>query len=470
MSLTRKLTILVTSTVFFITLIAAGWGFYVSDHQLEELFDAELAQSTRIVQGLVEHLSTTQSVDQLSHTLSKTLELPESVYRGDEEEDEILPGGAGHKYERKIAFEVWSPEKEPILDTLRANDSQGLEPGFAWQEVTGYQWRTFTLRDPATGFWIRTAQREDVRDELSQEIALGNVLPFLVVLPLLAMAVIVSIQVGFQPLRKLEKPVRNMAPENIHPLDDRQAPKEVAGLVQAVNGLLRRLNQALERERRFSADAAHELRTPLTALRLNLEKACEDNPEQYRDLIRSVDRMVHLVEQMLLLNRVDSGADFSPEYHNLSAILEQSIADVAPLALKKDIEPVLQDDASQALVCCHSALINTLMRSLLANAIQYSPEHTVVETRLAPSGDGYHITVCDQGPGIPPEERERALSRFVRLDQRLGGGAGLGLAIARRIAELHGGQLTLNGRPDGQPGLCVSIWLPARPTLRNRTS
>lgn len=467
MSLTRKLTILVTSTVFFITLIAAGWGFFVSDNQLEELFDAELAQSTRIVQGLVEHLSTTQSVDQLSETLSKTLKLPDSAYRGDDEEDEILPGGAGHKYERKIAFEVWSPEKEPILDTLQANDARGLEPGFGWQEVTGYQWRTFTLKDPATGFWIRTAQREDIRDELSQEIALGNVLPFLVVLPLLAMAVIVSIQVGFQPLRKLEKPVRNMAPENIHPLDDRQAPKEVAGLVQAVNGLLRRLNQALERERRFSADAAHELRTPLTALRLNLEKACEDNPEQYQDLIRSVDRMVHLVEQMLLLNRVDSGTDFSPEYHNLSAILEQSIADVAPLALKKDIEPVLQDDAGQALACCHTALINTLMRSLLANAIQYSPEHTVVETRLAPYGDGYQITVCDQGPGIPPEKRERALSRFVRLDQRLGGGAGLGLAIARRIAELHGGQLTLGGRPDGQRGLCVNIWLPARPTLRN---
>ena len=462
MSLTRKLILLITSTVFFITLIAAGWGFYVSDHQLEELFDAELAQSTRIVQGLVEHLSTTQSLEQITHTLEKTLQLPDSAYQGDEEENEILPGGAGHKYERKLAFEVWSPDREPILDTLRANDSQGLERGFSWQEVAGYQWRTFTLEDPATGFWIRTAQREDVRDELSQEIALGNVLPFLIVLPVLALAVLVSIQVGFQPLRKLEKPVRNMAPENIHPLDDRQAPREVAGLVQAVNGLLRRLNQALERERRFSADAAHELRTPLTALRLNLEKVYENDPEQYGDLIQSVDRMVHLVEQMLLLNRVDSGADFTQEYHNLSAIVEQSIADVAPLALKKDIDPVLQDDAGQALVSCHSALINTLMRSLLANAIQYSPEHTSIETHLTPSGEGYHITVCDQGPGIPAEARERALSRFVRLDQRLGGGAGLGLAIARRIAELHGGQLTLSDRPDGNPGLCVSIWLPAR--------
>ena len=466
MSLTRKLILLITSTVFFITLIAAGWGFYVSDHQLEELFDAELAQSTRIVQGLVEHLSSTQSMEQISHTLEKTLQLPDGVYQGDEEENEILPGGAGHKYERKLAFEVWSPDREPILDTLRANDSQGLERGFGWQEVAGYQWRTFTLEDPATGFWIRTAQREDVRDELSQEIALGNVLPFLIVLPVLALAVLVSIQVGFQPLRKLEKPVRNMAPENIHPLDDRQAPKEVAGLVQAVNGLLRRLNQALERERRFSADAAHELRTPLTALRLNLEKVYENDPEQYGGLIQSVDRMVHLVEQMLLLNRVDSGADFTPEYHNLSAIVEQSIADVAPLALKKDIDPVLQDDAGQALVSCHSALINTLMRSLLANAIQYSPEHTSIETHLTPAGEGYHITVCDQGPGIPAEARERALSRFVRLDQRLGGGAGLGLAIARRIAELHGGQLTLGDRADGNSGLCVSIWLPARATSR----
>jgi len=104
------------------------------------------------------------------------------------------------------------------------------------------------------------------------------------------------------------------------------------------------------------------------------------------------------------------------------------------------------------------------MRSLLANAIQYSPEHTTIVTRCEPSGDGYLITVCDQGPGIPPEERERALSRFVRLDQRQGGGAGLGLAIARRIAELHGGQLTLSSRPDGASGLCVDIWLPAAPT------
>lgn len=473
MSLTRTLTLLITSTVLLIALIAAAWSYLESNHELEELFDAELAQSTRIVQGLVRHLADTQSMEQLPKTLRETLELP--IAEGDNidfeaDQNEILPRGIGHKYEKKLAFEVWTPDRTPLLDTLKADDSEGLIPGYSWAESKGYRWRVFTLQDPTTDFWIRTAQREDIRQELSQELALGNVLPLLLALPILALAAIIAIQFSFRPLRRLEKPVRDMAPERIHPLDDQQAPKEVAGLVQAVNGLLKRLNQAFERERRFSADAAHELRTPLAVLRLNLEKACANNPEQFQGLIQSVDRMVHLVEQMLLLSRVDAGTDFAPEYHNLSSIVEQSIADVAPLALKKDIEPILEDDARQALVSCHSALINTLMRSLLANAIQYSPEHTAITTHLTPAGNGYRITVCDQGPGIPEEERERAISRFVRLDQRLGGGAGLGLAIARRIAELHGGQLTLMKRDDGQSGLCVGIWLPAQPCPDNRHS
>nr|WP_238942211.1 ATP-binding protein [Marinobacter sediminum] len=461
------MTVLVATTVLLITLITAGWGFYVSNHQLEELFDAELAQSTRIVQGLVQHLSDTQSQEQLATVLRKTLELPEGAL-SETDDEEILPDGTGHKYEKKIAFEVWSPDREPLLNTLRADDRLGLQPGFAWTEVSGFLWRTFTLRDPATGFWIRTAQREDVREELSGELALGNVLPMVLALPLLVIAVIVAVQVGFRPLRRLEKPVRFMEPERIHPLDEQQAPKEVAGLVNAVNGLLRRLNQALERERRFSADAAHELRTPLAALRLNLEKLSGKHPKDFQGLTESVDRMVHLVEQMLLLSRVDAATSLEAEPGNLSALVEQSIADVAPLALRKKIEPILEDDVGEAIIYCHSALINTLMRSLLANAIQYSPEHTFLLTRLVSSGEGYQVVVCDQGPGIAPEERDRALSRFVRLDQRLGGGAGLGLAIARRIAELHGGQLTLNDRPDGQPGLCVNIWLPARLVQRKR--
>lgn len=460
MSLTRTLTLMVTTIVLMIMLITAGWGYYVSNHQLEELFDAELAQSTRIVQGLVQHLSNSRSREQLATILTETLQLPPGAEE-ESEEDEILPGGMGHKYEKKIAFEVWSPDRQPLLDTLRADDTLGLGRGYSWIETDGFRWRTFTLEDPATGYWIRTAQREDVRDELSRELAWGNTLPMVLALPILVLALVLIIQFGFRPLRRLERPIRHMAPERIHPLDDRQAPREVAGLVQAVNGLLKRLNQALERERRFSADAAHELRTPLTALRLNLERQAERQPGEFNNLTAAVDRMVHLVEQMLLLSRVDAGVDFRPEPQNLAELVEQSIADVAPLALKKQIEPELDNQCVLAMVCCHSALINTMMRSLLANAIQYSAPGTRVSTTMREETNGFSVKICDQGPGIPPEDRERALSRFTRLDQRQGAGAGLGLTIARRIAELHKGSLTLSSRDDGTQGLCVEIWLPA---------
>lgn len=100
------------------------------------------------------------------------------------------------------------------------------------------------------------------------------------------------------------------------------------------------------------------------------------------------------------------------------------------------------------------------MRSVLANAIQYSAEGTRIDILVSAKGAGYQVRICDQGPGIPAHDRERALGRFTRLDQRLGSGAGLGLAIANRIAEIHGGQLELEDRTDGRSGLCVTIWLP----------
>ncbi|MAA65826.1 MAG: two-component sensor histidine kinase [Alteromonadaceae bacterium] len=459
MSLTRTLTLTVTGLMLLMVLIAATWSYFESNHELEEVFDAELAQSARMVQGLVRHLARSQSLDELTASLEDTLQLPAETDK-DDESDEILPNGAGHKYEKKIAFQIWSSDASPLLTSAALTEqSERPQIGYAWAESGGYQWRTFTLRDPQTGLWVLSAQREDIRSELSGELAMGNVLPLVVVLPVLLASLVVAIQWAFRPLRKLEQPVRNMAPERIHPLDEKQAPREVNGLVNAVNGLLRRLDQALDRERQFSADAAHELRTPLTALRLNLESACERNPEQFGELLTSVDRMNYLVEQMLLLSRIDSGTRGEPQLVSLSEIVAQSVADVAPLALREKIELSLDDHIENDRVLCHSALIATLVRSLTANAIQYSPSGSPVGLQLSERGPNYLLKICDRGPGIPEKARQRATQRFVRLDQRQGSGAGLGLAIATRIAEIHGGRLSLENREDGLSGLCVVVLL-----------
>lgn len=460
MSLTRKLSLTVALLTLFLALVAAVWSYLGSNHELEEVFDAELAQSARIVQGLVHHLSHDQPLGQLKDALEDSLQLPPGVDDPDDD-DEALPNQLGHKYEKKIAFQIWAKDSTPLLSSPALTEqSDRPSPGYAWAESGGYQWRTFTLRDPETGLWILSGQREDIRSELSGELAMSNVLPLLIVLPVLLVLVVLAIRWTFRPLRQLERPIRNMAPERIHHLDEKQAPPEVHGLVSAVNGLLRRLDQALERERQFSADAAHELRTPLAALRLNLEEASEKSPGQFADLLASVDRMNHLVEQMLLLSRIDAGAPGEPQLDSISDIVAQAVADVAPVALRDSVELILDDRVDNDRVLCHSALIATLVRSLTANAIQYSPAGSEVTLQLTEKGADTCLRICDSGPGIAPEARERALQRFVRLDQRQGSGAGLGLAIANRIAELHGGRLVLEDRDDGRPGLCVRVMLP----------
>lgn len=478
MSLTRTLTLAVTVMVLLTALLAGVWSYYQSSHELEELFDAELAQSTRIVQGLTRHLSQTQSFSEMRSSLAETLRLPPNVDDDNGAFEISLKKGPGHKYEKKIAFQIWAEDGQSLLTSATAIHSNDHgKPGYDWFQGKDYSWRTFTLQDPLTGLWIRSAQREDVRDELNSELTLGNVLPLFLMLPLLLIGVVVAIQWAFRPLVRLEQPIRNMAPENIHHLDSRRAPREVSGLVSAVNGLLQRLDEALERERRFSADAAHELRTPLTALRLNLEEAAQSNPETFTRLLKSVDRMNHLVEQMLLLSRIDAGYQSEPETARLSDLVEQAIADVAPLALQKSLELSLDDTTKRPWVRCHSALISTLVRSLLANAVQYSPTGADIHIQLMSAADtgagltnqprpaGFLLRICDAGPGIPEQARQRAISRFVRLDQRQGTGAGLGLAIAARIADIHQGTLTLHNRTDGRSGLCVDVWLPlAEPT------
>ncbi|KAA8980361.1 ATP-binding protein [Halospina sp. K52047b] len=469
MSLTRTLTMAISAVVLLLATSATLWAYLESNHELNEIFDAELAQSTRIVQGLLRHLSETQSPEQLSHTLEQTLQLPTSTMLGIEMEgdyDEILPGGLGHKYEKKIAFEVWNAKGDPMLDTLHAERQEELEAGYDWVDSGGYQWRTFTLKDPATGHWIRTAQRADVRSELSGELAWGNVVPIIAALPLLLLTSLVVIHLSFRPLRNIERPIRHMAPEHLHVLDERHAPREVQGLVEAVNTLLNRLDKAFERERQFSSDAAHELRTPLAALRLNLERLESRHPGEGAGLMSSVDRMSHLVDQILLLSRLDADATShsTMESTELPSLIRNTVAEIMPIALDNAIDLSFETSTESLNIDCHPSLITTMLRSLLANAIQYSPANTEVILTLEASTDKATVMVTDQGPGIPPGERERAVSRFTRLDQRQGTGAGLGLAIAKRIAELHQGTLSLNSPNADTAGCHVIVTLPLKPS------
>ena len=247
--------------------------------------------------------------------------------------------------------------------------------------------------------------------------------------------------------------------------------EELAGLARVVNDLLGRLEASFSQQRRFMADASHELRTPTAIIRAEADVALahEHRREQeYRATITvmrdAARRLTRIVDDLFLLARADSGnlvARREPVY--LEELVYDAARAVRPLADQRSIRIELQD-VVEAPFEGDADLLGRLLLNLLDNAIKHAPDGSAVEVVMSHRDATYEIAVVDAGPGIPAEARERIFERFVRLDaararseQSSTSGAGLGLAIARRIAEVHGGRLELMESRTGRTEFRVSL-------------
>ncbi|MEU7451862.1 sensor histidine kinase [Streptosporangium roseum] len=225
---------------------------------------------------------------------------------------------------------------------------------------------------------------------------------------------------------------------------------EMTELTQTVNATLDRLEQSLESQRRFASDASHELRTPLTGLRTKLELALADpegdDPQQtMRSALADAERLQAIVDDLLMLARLDAGVQDSLEWINLADLVTTEVkrrpsGHKILMRLKPDV--VVQGNRLQ---------LSRLLTNLLANADRHAADE--VEVYVGSEGDEAVLEVTDDGLGIPPDQRERVFERFTRLDSARGrdaGGTGLGLPIARDIAAAHRGRLYAADNTDGR--------------------
>jgi heavy metal sensor kinase len=235
---------------------------------------------------------------------------------------------------------------------------------------------------------------------------------------------------------------------------------ELRRTAEGVNDLLDRLQDAFARQRRFIADASHELRTPTAILRSEAEVTLarpHRDEASYRDALAVVrdaaQRLDRVVDDLFLLARADAepgGAAREPLY--LEEVVHDTVRAVQPLGARRGVR-VQVAALAPAVVLGDADLVGRVLLNLLDNAVKHAPEGSAVTVTMSCAGRTATVAVHDTGPGIPVEARERIFERFWRVDAARGSGAlpgaGLGLAIARRIAEVHGGELVL---VDGRPG------------------
>lgn len=411
--------------------------YFDAREELNEVLDAHLAQAAALL------------IAQTAHDI---------------EEIETEHAPQLHKYARRVAFQVWEHE-QLRLHSINAPQTPlaSREQGFSDSNIAGQRWRVFSSRDASGKLLIHVAEQAEVRDKLAREVAKNLLYPLLIALPLFAILLWLAVSRGLRPLASLTREVALREPENLAPLPIGAAPAEVLPLIDRLNHLFERIAASMQNERRFTADAAHELRTPVAAIKAQAQVArgAQDVTERIHALdsvILGCDRAAHLIEQLLTLARLDSLQKSALESCELQTLAAEVIAEMTPLARQKSVQLALAEGEATT-VQALPGLLRILLRNLIDNAVRYTPAGTLVQARVDRESGQPHITVSDNGPGIPEEERDKVLERFYRPLGTGEQGSGLGLSIVQRIAAIHGAKLQLASGEAGR-GLRVMIVFP----------
>jgi two-component system OmpR family sensor kinase len=354
---------------------------------------------------------------------------------------------------------------ESGLPSLPADAPKTLDPGLSIVETPDGPWRIYTHVTPEGV--VQVAQPEAIRDALARSLSLRMAVPELVLIPILAALVVWVLRRSLRPLYETSARVRERDASRLDPLPTTSVPDELLPLVEQINALLARLAASLETERRFFADAAHELRSPVAALALQVQLAERAQTDEARaaalaELRHGIARAARLVQQLLDLARLEPGvASEEPGPVDLAQTVREVIggfaarADSRGIDLGADAPPSLRVDGA-------ASELRSLVANLVDNALRYAPRGTAVTVSLRAARGEVELAVEDAGPGIPPEQRERVLRRFQRVEGDATAGSGLGLPIAKAIAERHRGSLRLGEARPGRrpPGLSVQVRLP----------
>jgi len=431
--------------------------------EIEELFDAEMAQFARALISIIAPQIGHRDVKEIQAEIDQLPQFQSDSFSGKES------NAYGHAYEKKIAFQFLDRDQNVILRSTNApiipmhhGGAQGNE-GFNNSNFNLHQWRVFSLWDISSQYQVQVAERNDVRNELATLISKRLLTPSLISLPIISLLVWLAIGRGLAPLPELVRQVFMRDPNNLSPLSGGNTPREIKPLIAVLNKLFSQLKNAIESERRFTGNAAHELRTPLAAIKTQAQvalRAIDENKknEALIQVIKGVNRSSHLLEQMLTLARLDFDISEPQQASNFKEVLLNVTNDLSMVTARRQIRIQYQDEICDFFTSVNAYHLQILLRNLLENAIQYSPERSLVTLKIYTHNNKATVNVIDQGSGVAEDEITQIFDRFYRGNKSNVEGCGLGLSIVKLICELYGLDLNVaNVKPNG---FCVSFTIP----------
>lgn len=441
-SLERDLLKWIVGALALGTVLLTGVAYWVTLQEMDEVFDAELKT---IAEGVVR-------MHQANSDWSASADLP---VRTDEPDDS------------EIVTQSWTAQgRRLFISDPRVALPFSAVGGHSEFVVRGERWIVHTV--VSRGYVAQAAQRQSQRQQMAGESAVQISTLMVALVAGVGVLLVLSLRRGLAPLDVAARDIATRSAGALSPIRAGDTPRELMPVIDSTNELLRRLAESFSAQRRFLADAAHELRTPITALRLQLQLLQRSKDESSRqvalvDLEAGIDRSQHLVQQLLEIARSERDVEtMQTQPVDLAALASNVAGTFAVRADSRGVDlgvrvhdrPLVDGDPMQ---------LTVLLNNLVDNALRYAPGGAVdieVVTEMAQPV----LRVVDNGPGIPPEERDRVFDRFFR--GRSGsndpGGSGLGLAIVRAIAERHGAQIELDVGPDGRGLVFSVVFLPVR--------
>lgn len=439
-SLRWRLMVSLTIAVLMIWILLAPWLVYRVSEQMQHSLDDRLAASARMAASLVlNNPDIRLSSSAFDVIESAQVDLPEALACRIS-----LVGGD------TLAVSADAPS---IL-------LQDHAEGFSTPKFGEEAWRIYTLKDQ--GLQISTAERLSKRNTLLQGVLIAAIAPAIIALIATLLMLYGIITHGFRPLARLSQQVAQREASNLSALSTESVPNEVKSLVKEINLLLGRMYQTVERERRFTGDAAHELRTPLSAIKTQIQIARMTSIEGCTVALEkaelAVARLQNTLNQLLLLARVEGDSDFAPlEEWSAEDITRQAIQDVQSAIDKKQIILSLTSQGG-GYPKLPGELAVTALRNLIQNAVQFSVKGADLKVNY--SADAHQVcwTIIDHGPGLPEALLPTITHRFVHAGKT--SQSGLGLAIVDAVCKRFEGQLVFeNGK---QAGLKVSLCFPLK--------